>query len=115
MQDYYGILGVPSTASLQEIKRAYRQLARLYHPDLNKQAPGDQIKRLNEAYEVLRNLQKRAAYDAQLTQLRQQATRQAAEAALRRQQAQARREPEISWFEGVVGFVDELKKGLKEE
>jgi curved DNA-binding protein CbpA len=105
-QDYYHILEVPPTATLAEIKRSYRRLARLHHPDLNKQAIDSHIKRLNEAYEVLRDPLKRAAYD----ELRAEAERQTA---LRRQ-AQAKREPEMTWVEGVFGFVNELKKGLKE-
>lgn len=103
MQDYYTILGVPPGATPQEIKRAYHRLARLHHPDLNQQAQDDLIKLLNEAYAVLRDPHKRAAYDEQRALER---TRQA--------QAQAKREPQMSWFEGVIGFVDELKKGLKE-
>jgi curved DNA-binding protein CbpA len=109
MRDYYAILGVKPDATLQEIKRAYRRLARLHHPDLNKTALDDHIKRLNEAYEVLRDPARRAAYDAQLAQAHERAAQAA------RQQAQAKREPEMTWFEGVVGFVNELKKGLKDE
>ena len=108
MPDYYKILEVPPTATLAEIKRSYRRLARLHHPDLNQQARDTHIKRLNEAYEVLRDSAKRAAYDAQRAEERRRA-------ALRRQQEQAKREPEMTWAEGIVGFVKELKKGLKDE
>lgn len=112
MQDYYAILEVSPTATLAEIKRSYRRLARLHHPDLNKQTLDTHIKRLNEAYEVLRDPVKRAVYDEQRAEeKRQEATR----AALRRQQEQAKREAEMTWAEGIVGFVRELKKGLKEE
>ncbi|GAC1568100.1 MAG: hypothetical protein NVS3B14_16190 [Ktedonobacteraceae bacterium] len=104
-QDYYDILEVPPTATLGEIKRSYHRLARLHHPDLNKQALDSHIKRLNEAYQVLRDPQKRAAYD----ELRAEAERRAA---LR---LQAKREAEMTWKEGITGFVQELKKGLKEE
>lgn len=63
-RDYYEVLSVPKSASNDEIKRAYRQLAREYHPDVNKDADAEsRIKEINEAYEVLSNAEKRAAYD----------------------------------------------------
>ncbi len=108
MPDYYTILEVSPTATVAEIKRSYRRLARLHHPDLNQQALDTHIKRLNEAYEVLRDPVKRAAYDAQRAEEKRRA-------ALRRQEEQARREPEMTWMEGIVGFVKELKKGLKDD
>ena len=64
-RDYYEILGIDRTASVEEIKRSYRKLAVKYHPDKN---PGDhsaeeRFKELGEAYDVLMDDQKRAAYD----------------------------------------------------
>jgi curved DNA-binding protein len=64
-RDYYGILGVPKTASVDDIKKAYRRLARKYHPDLN---PGDKaaeakFKEITEANEVLSDVEKRSQYD----------------------------------------------------
>ena len=101
MNDYYAILEVPPTASDAEIRRAYRRLARQYHPDLNKQLPtSDQrIKRLNEAYATLSDPSARAAYDATREQSRQQQPR----------------EPRMTWTEGIIGFVRELRKALREE
>lgn len=65
MQDYYQLLGVSKSASLDEIKKAYRKLAMQYHPDKNhnnKEAEA-KFKEINEAYEVLKDDQKRAFYD----------------------------------------------------
>ncbi|MFM2481694.1 DnaJ C-terminal domain-containing protein [Celerinatantimonas sp. YJH-8] len=63
-KDYYQILGVSKDADEQAIKRAYRKLARKYHPDVSKEANAEQrFKEVGEAYEVLSNSQKRAAYD----------------------------------------------------
>lgn len=64
-KDYYSILGVPRTASVEEIKKAHRKLARQYHPDLNpgaKQAE-EKFKEIQEAYEVLSDPKKRQHYD----------------------------------------------------
>ncbi len=63
-KDYYQTLGVPREASADDIKHAYRRLARKYHPDLNKDADAEaRFKELGEAYEVLKDPEKRAAYD----------------------------------------------------
>jgi molecular chaperone DnaJ len=63
-RDYYDILGVSRSASKQDIKKAFRQLARQYHPDVSNDNNADErFKEINEAYEVLNDDQKRAAYD----------------------------------------------------
>jgi len=67
-RDYYEVLGVPRTASADDIKRAYRQLARKNHPDLQPAAErsraAERFKEINEAYEVLSDPDKRGKYDA---------------------------------------------------
>src|SRR5829696_306113 len=62
--DYYKVLGVDKKASQEDIKKAYRKLARKYHPDTNKE-PGaeDRFKRISEAYDTLSDPEKRKKYD----------------------------------------------------
>jgi molecular chaperone DnaJ len=64
-KDYYEILGVSRTASQEEIKQAYRKLARKYHPDVNRNDANaeERFKEINEAYEVLSDAQRRQRYD----------------------------------------------------
>jgi molecular chaperone DnaJ len=63
-RDYYEVLGVPKNATSDELKSAFRRLARQYHPDVNKSADAEErFKEINEAYAVLSDDDKRAAYD----------------------------------------------------
>lgn len=63
-RDYYEVLGIDKSASEQEIKKAYRKLAKQYHPDVNKAPDAEaKFKEVNEAYEVLSDPQKKANYD----------------------------------------------------
>lgn len=65
MKDYYAVLGVSRHADQEEIKKAYRRLARRYHPDVNRgdQEAAERFKEINEAYEVLGDPEKRRRYD----------------------------------------------------
>jgi molecular chaperone DnaJ len=63
-KDYYAILGLENTATLEEIKKTYRVLAKQYHPDVNKAPNATEIfNAITEAYEVLSDVRKRADYD----------------------------------------------------
>ena len=63
-KDYYEILGVPRTATADEIRKAYRKLAKKYHPDVSKEKDADaRYREINEAYEVLKDPDKRGRYD----------------------------------------------------
>lgn len=64
MADHYQTLGISKNASQDEIKKAYKKLAKQYHPDLNKDSGSeDKFKEINEAYQILGNEEKRAQYD----------------------------------------------------
>ena len=63
-RDYYEVLGIPKGASNDEVKAAFRKLARQYHPDVNKdEGAEEKFKEINEAYGVLSDADKRARYD----------------------------------------------------
>nr|WP_062340536.1 molecular chaperone DnaJ [Herbidospora sakaeratensis] len=64
-KDYYGVLGVPKTATPEEIKKAYRKLARQYHPDANKgnKETEEKFKEVSEAYDILSDVKRRKEYD----------------------------------------------------
>ncbi|MBV8823257.1 MAG: J domain-containing protein [Chloroflexi bacterium] len=116
--DYYSMLEVPSRATLVQIKKSYRRLVRLHHPDLHEETQDTRIKQLNEAYAVLSNATRRAAYDALLleqlraTVLLERTRQQQAEGRLT---AAEERQEKMTWVQGIVGFFHELKKGMKDE
>ena len=64
MQNYYEILGVPYSASQEDVKKAFRKLAQKYHPDISRDDPSmlDKFKEINEAYSVLGNTKIRQEY-----------------------------------------------------
>lgn len=63
-KDYYAVLGAPRDADVDQIKKAYRKLARQYHPDVSKEPNAEaQFKEAGEAYATLKDTEKRAAYD----------------------------------------------------
>ena len=71
MKNYYEILGIDQGASREEIKKAFRRMASLYHPDHNPQNPGDaeeKFKQINQAYEVLGDEARRRQYDGLIHQ-----------------------------------------------
>ena len=72
IKDYYALLGVSPQASQEEIKRAYRSLAKRYHPDKNPADPAseEKLKEINEAYQILGDEQKRREYDLALQRAR---------------------------------------------
>jgi DnaJ-class molecular chaperone len=66
-KDYYRILGVPRDAPLSAIKRAYRKLARRFHPDISREGPPEDFLEVQRAYETLADAERRRRYDESLT------------------------------------------------
>ncbi|MBX5457235.1 MAG: J domain-containing protein [Thermogemmatispora sp.] len=121
MQDYYSILEIAPTASPEEIRRAYLRLVRRYHPDAHQNAAGmqaryeQQMKLINEAYEVLGDPRRRATYDVhRAAELRVRALREA-RLKYQAQMGKHNSSTEMTWLEGLVGFVRELKRSLRED
>ena len=112
LPDYYTILGVSRNASLEEIKQSYRQLARLYHPDVNRHVSDAQIKRINEAYAILSDNARRVAYDIQC--LEEQKHEVILDFIIQQRELERRRRKRMTWREGAVGFVRELKRNMRE-
>ncbi len=111
LPNYYAILEVSTDASLEEIKQAYRRLARLCHPDISKGINDRYIKQLNEAYNVLSDTAKRTVYDIKRLEELQ---RIVALETLILQRKKILREQKMSWKQGMIGFVREFKKNLRD-
>ena len=115
-KDYYEILGVPSVATQEEIKQAYRKLALKYHPDINRRRGSEEkFKLINEAYSILGEPEKRREYDAQRQQPHEEKqeeytysdfrTEEEKEDELRRireQLAQERARRRKAWFKDIL-------------
>lgn len=112
LPDYYALLEVQTSATPDEIKRAYRRLVRLYHPDANQGAEDSHIRQLNEAYAVLSDPARRATYDINRLEERRQTM---LVDVLRLQRRKQLRQKRMTWQQGMKGFVRELKKELREE
>ena len=85
LTDYYATLGLPHSTTQEAIKRAYRKLARKYHPDVSHEADAEErFKAVTEAHEALIDPERRAAYDAQWQQQQAQQASASAEQAFRR-------------------------------
>ena len=111
LPDYYDVLEVPISASLEQIKQSYRRLVRLYHPDINKDSQDMRIRQLNEAYTVLSDPVKRTVYDIDyLEKLRHNVMLET----IQLQQKKAKREQKMTWRQGMVGFIRELKRGMRD-
>src|SRR5215831_5405607 len=114
-KDYYGALGVKKTASPEEIRKAYRKLARKYHPDVN---PNDRkaeerFKEISFAYEVLSDKEKRARYDEFGTQGLAQGFDPAQAREYMRWSQGARRSPSYETFTSEGDFdLDDLLGGV---
>lgn len=111
LPNYYAILEISTDASSEEIKHAYRRLARLCHPDISKGINDQYIKQLNEAYAILSDPAKRTAYD--IKRLEEERRILILET-LALQRKKIRRERQMTWKQGAIGFVRELKRNMRD-
>ena len=114
-RDYYEILGIAKEADASEIKRAYRALARQYHPDLN---PGDQaaeekFKLLGEAYDVLSDTDKRQQYEEYSRYWNQKGFKKGRRSGRKQRNGRVSIQEEYSAFEDFDNFVEQLLKRHK--
>lgn len=107
-KDYYQILGVPRTATEAEIKKAFRKLARQYHPDVarDKKTAEEKFKGINEAYEVLGNPENRKKYEALGSQWQQGADFEPPPGSRPRSRRRSASAPEHEFHFGGTGFSD---------
>jgi len=118
MKDYYKILGVPNTATQEEIKNAYRSLVKKYHPDINPDVNAvSMMQDINEAYEVLSNLASRQKYDVQLQQQRKvttQTSQRAKQHTPYSSYTKTREESENDFDEWLKEYLRNLRKIYKD-
>lgn len=107
-KDYYAVLGVPREASADDIKKAFRKLARQYHPDLakDKKAAEEKFKEINEAHEVLSDPEKRRKYDELGADWQAGEPGHPPPRAQGRAWSRGRGEPEPEFHFGGTGFSD---------
>ncbi len=108
MKDYYRILGVERQASDEQIKKAYRKLAKKYHPDVVKDDPAKQERmyEIQEAYECLGNEQRRRKYDTDCASVSQTGAGARSERDMRKGPAPSGpKMPDLSPFERFFGFT----------
>jgi DnaJ-class molecular chaperone len=106
-RDYYVILGVPATASVDELQEAYRRLARAYHPDVSGADTARQFHEVQQAWEVLRDAQRRLEYDRQ----RQRSSRPSSPATAARHRPVARPGSFAeAWFGGLGPLFTEADR-----
>lgn len=103
-KDYYKIMGLERNASQEDIKRAYRKLARKYHPDVSKEANAEEkFKEVGEAYEILKNKEKRAQYDQYGQYWKEQGQQQRPDAS--QQSYQGEEFGDMSGFEDFINSI----------
>ncbi|MGB3292658.1 MAG: DnaJ domain-containing protein, partial [Phormidesmis sp.] len=115
-RDYYEILGISKEATPDEIKRAYRALARQYHPDLNpgNKAAEEKFKLLGEAYEVLSDVDRRSQYEEYSRYWNQKGFKNWSRVGKQRY-GKASVAAEYSAFEDFDNFVEQLLKRHRED
>ncbi|CEK11455.1 DnaJ C-terminal domain-containing protein [Legionella hackeliae] len=105
-KDYYQIMGLERNATPEDIKRAYRKLARKYHPDVSKEANAEaKFKELGEAYEVLKDPEKKAKYDRYGQYWKEQEQRQNAQGGGQQHYSHHFDEAEMSGFEDFLNSI----------